>query len=327
MSTQISEIGKNAAIEKLFEGSGFENKEPISISEKGECCHVGKLMLEGVDFDLTYTPIKHLGYKSVLNVIGEIYAEFHLPVSLIVTLGISNRFSFEDVSEFWQGVLAAVKDHSIKHISLDMNPSSSGLCISLSACGVQRKGTLEKRPASKAFDLICLSGNVGAAYMGMHVLEREKVAFNSDSKQPDLSKYKYLLESYLSPYIDPDILKRFSDADIFPVRGYFITKGLAEGVKRLAKETGMGTKIYMEKIPIASQTFAMAEEINMDPITAGLNGGDDYKFIFTVSIEKHETFKREFQDYDVIGHLAKPEVGSVLVTPEGAELELKALGS
>lgn len=327
MRTELSSIGKENAINKLFEGSGYTREKIITLSEKGECCSAHKILLEGVDFDLMYTPLKHLGYKSALCAIGELYAKFHHPVSLSVVLGLSSRFCFEDIEEFWKGILAAASEHSIKHLALELNPSVNGLCISIAASGVQKRSILEKIPASKNMDLICLTDNVGAAYMGLHVLEREKVAFNKNGKQqPDLSKYKYILESYLSPQIHANILDRFVEADIYPSKGYFVTRGLGEAIIRLTQDTGQGAKVYIEKVPISSQTFAMAEELDMDAITAAMNGGDDYKFIFTIPIEKHETLRHDFQDYDVIGHLAKPEVGPALVTPEGVEIEIKAQG-
>lgn len=325
MRTELSSIGKANAIDKLFEGSDYQNATVIKLSEKGECCTTQKILLEGCDFDLVYNPLKHLGYKAALCAIGEIYAVFYTPVALSVNLGISGRFCYEDIEELWKGILAAAKEHSIKQLSLDLNPSVNGLCISISACGVQKKSILAKLPESKNMDIICLSDNVGAAYMGLHVLEREKAAFNKYSdKQPDLTKYKYILESYLSPSIDPEIIKRFIDADIYPSKGYFLTKGLASAIIKLTRDTKKGAKIYIEKVPISSQTFAMSDEINIDAITAAMNGGDDYKFIFTLPIEKHETFRKEFQDYDVIGHLAKSDVGAVMVTPDGAEIELKS---
>ena len=327
MRTELQSLGKTNAITKLFDGSDYKNEYTTTLTEKGECCMAHKILLEGVDFDLTYTPLRHLGYKVVLCVIGELYAKFYNPTSLSVNMGISSKFCYENIEEIWQGVLSAAKEHSIKHLSLDLNPSVNGLCLSLAACGVQKRGVLEMLPASKNMDLICLTDNVGAAYMGFHVLEREKVSFNKDSsKQPDLSKYKYILASYLSPEIHSDILNRFTDAEIYPSKGYFITKGLATSVIQLTRDTQMGAKIYIEKITLSSHTFEMAEEINMDAITAALNGGDDYRFIFTVPIEKHDAFRKEFHDYDIIGHLAKPEVGHVLITPEGAEIEIKAQG-
>ena len=324
--TEIAEIGKQAVLERLFDKSGYTNEQPILLRQKGECCNAQKLMLEGCDFDLVYTPLKHLGYKAVLNVLGELYASLRQPVSLSVVLGLSKRFCYEDVAQLWEGMLAACREHGVSQLSLELNPSVNGLAIGLTACGVQKKGIIEKVPASKNMDLICLSGHVGAAYMGLHVLEREKVSFTGTGEQPDLSKYKAVLASYLSPEIKPGIVKRFIEADTLPSRGYFLTRGLGEAIIRLTHDTGLGAKIYLDKIPISSQTFAMAEEIDMDVVTAAMNGGDDYKFLFTVPIEKHDVIRKDFQDFEVIGHTARPDVGPVLVTPEGAELPIHAQG-
>lgn len=326
MRTEISSLGKQAAIAKLFDGSGFKNENPIRITEKGECSCSHKIMLEGVDFDLVYTPLKHLGYKALLYVIGDLYASFRSPVAVSVNLGLSKRFCFEDVQELWNGMVTAATEHSVKHLSLDLGPSVNGLCISMSATGIQKKSVVESIPDAKNMDLICLSGHLGAAFMGLHVLEREKIAFTSSDKQPDLEKYKPILASYLNPEIKPNTVSRFIDSGVIPSHGYFLTKGLGAAILQLSKDTGFGAKVYIEKIPISSQTFAMADEINMDAVTAAMNGGDDYKFIFTVPIEKHDIIRKDFQDYDIIGHLARPEVGSVLVTPEGAELSIKAQG-
>ena len=324
--TEISSVGKQAVLQQLFAESGYTNEQPILLKEKGECATIQKLMLEGCDFDLVYMPLKHLGYKAVLNVLGELYATLRQPVSLSVVLGLSKRFCVEDVRNLWEGIVAACREHGVVQLSLDLNPSVNGLAIGLSACGVQKKSVVAKVPAAKNMDLICLSGHVGAAYMGLHVLEREKVAFTSSGEQPDLSKYKAVLGSYLSPEIKPGIVERFIEADALPSRGYFLTRGLGEALLRLTRDTGLGVKVYLEKIPISSQTFAMAEEIDMDAVTAAMNGGDDYKFIFTVPIEKHDVIRKDFQDFEVIGHTARPDVGAVLVTPEGAELPIHAQG-
>ena len=238
--TEIAEIGKQAVLEKLFEKSGYTNEQPILLRQKGECCNAQKLMLEGCDFDLVYTPLKHLGYKAVLNVLGELYASLRQPVSLSVVLGLSKRFCYEDVAQLWEGMLAACREHGVSQLSLELNPSVNGLAISLTACGVQKKGIIEKVPASKNMDLICLSGHVGAAYMGLHVLEREKVSFTGTGEQPDLSKYKAVLASYLSPEIKPGIVKRFIEADTLPSRGYFLTRGLGEAIIRLTHDSGLG---------------------------------------------------------------------------------------
>lgn len=326
MRTEISAIGKQAVLERLFEGSGYTNEHPLRLSERGEVCTTHKILLEGCDFDLVYTPLKHLGYKAVLRVMGELYATLRQPLALSVELGLSQRFCYEDAAALWEGMLAACREHGVRHLSLELSPSVNGLAVSLAACGLQKRTLLEKVPASKNMDLICLSGHVGAAYMGLHVLQREKVSFTGTGQQPDLSQYKAVLASYLSPEIKPGIVTRFIETGVLPSRGYFLTRGLGEAIIRLTRDTGLGAKVYLEKIPISSQTFAMAEEIGMDVVTAAMNGGDDYKFLFTVPIEKHDVIRKDFQDYEVIGHTARPETGPVLVTPEGAELPIHAQG-
>ncbi|MBO5804664.1 MAG: hypothetical protein J6R25_06320 [Bacteroidales bacterium] len=329
MRTELSSIGKVNAINKLFEGTKYTNEPSVAFTKRASKCHAHSVLLEGVDYDLVYTPLKHLGYKAVLSVIGEIYAKLHSPYSLSVKLGLSSRFCFEDIQELWKGILAASEEHGVEHLALDLIPSVNGLCISLSAVGVQKEKIIASLPQSKNMDLICLTGDVGAAYMGLHVLEREKAAFiKSKEKEmkPQMGKYKYILESYLSPQIKPEILERFFEDKIYPAKGYFVTKGLGSAILQLTQDTGFGAKVYLERLPISSRTFAMAEEINMDAITAAMNGGDDYKFIFTIPIEKHEEMLRDFQDYDIIGHLAQPEVGAALVTPEGAEIPIHAQG-
>jgi len=324
--TELSAVGKQKALTSLFEGCGYKNERTLNLSEKGECVISHKMLLEGVDFDLTYTPLKHLGYKCALSVLGEVYVSFRRPVSLQVVIALSNRFSYEDVKDLWEGVIAAAKEHSIRQVGLDLVPSAAGLVISLAASGVQKKGYLEKVQPSKNMDLIAISGNLGAAYMGLHVLEREKVAFTGTSRQPDLTKYKYVVGQYLSPEIKPGLIERFIEADIYPNKGYFVTDGLAASVKRLVADSGFGAKVYIGKLPISSKTFEMAEELGIDAVTAVMNGGDDYRMLFTIPMSCAETFRREFQDFDIIGHLARPEVGASLVTPDGAELEIKAQG-
>lgn len=332
MATQFSEIGKNAALERLFKNCGYVNENEITIeNDNNNIIPVHRLFLENVDFDLTYHPMRHLGYKLALCAIGELYARMSTPFSVQAVIGISNRFSFEDIQSVWEGVTAVSKEHSVKHLSLDLVPSAAGLVFGISALGIRNKEVDIKRKKVSSGDLILLSGNVGAAYMGLHVLEREKAAFNKNAPgikapQPDLAKYKYILEQYLSPSLNPGILARFAEAGVYPSNGYFVTRGLGDAVKQLASETGLGAKIYINKIPISSKTFEMAEELNIDPITSAINGGDDYRLMYAVPLASHDLFRKDFQDYDIIGHLARPEAGCVLVTPEGAEIDIKAQG-
>ena len=324
--TEFSQIGHRAAVARLFEGSGYTNSPEIKIAD-GIARH--KLMAQGVDFDLVYNPLKHLGYKAVLNVLGEIYAAFHRPRALSLAVGVSSHFAFEDIAELWGGVLAAAKEHGIKELHLDLFPSINGLQISLMATGAQSRTVAGKIPAASSKDLICLSGNVGAAYMGQHVLEREKGAFlaagEENAKQPDLSKYKYLLSQYLCPELPANVIDRFTKGGFYPTAGVFDCRGLAEAVNSLCEKTGFGAKLYLDRLPIATETFSMAAEVNIDAVTAAINGGDDYRLIYTIPLSRYEEFKREIQTFDVIGHLAHSDVGSVLVTPDGAELPLKEI--
>ena len=324
--TEFSQIGHRAAVARLFEGSGYTNSPEIKIAD-GIASH--KLMAQGVDFDLVYNPLKHLGYKAVLNVLGEIYAAFHRPRALSLAVGVSSHFAFEDIAELWGGVLAAAKEHGIKELHLDLFPSINGLQISLMATGAQSRTVAGKIPAASSKDLLCLSGNVGAAYMGQHVLEREKGAFlaagEENAKQPDLSKYKYLLSQYLCPEIPANVIDRFTKGGFYPTAGVFDCRGLAEAVNFLCEKTGFGAKLYLDRLPIASETFEMAAEVNIDAVTAAINGGDDYRLIYTIPLSRYEEFKREIQTFDVIGHLAHSDVGGVLVTPDGAELPLREI--
>ncbi len=331
--TQISEIGKYELLRRLFEGTGYENSELRKISSPGTAVMTNsQLMLEGVDFDLVYTPLKHLGYKSALLAMGPLYANCCNPHTLSYIIGLSARFAAEDIVEFWTGVVAAAKEHGIKNLSLQLKASMTGLSVAISAQGVQKNKILDSVPKPDKNALLCITGNIGAAYMGLHVLEREKIMFNRLTKeeaskyvQPDLSKYKYILSQYLSPEINPKTTAQFVEAKMLPAAGYFITNGLASTVKQLCSELDCGAKIYLEKIPIASQTMDMAKEINMDAVTAALNGGDDYKFLFVIPMAEFEKFHKEFPNVDIIGHLCAKEAGAALVTPEGGMIEIKAL--
>lgn len=331
--TQIKSIGRSELLRRLFEGTGYENGELQIFDDKERIFSLASsMMLEGIDFDLVYTPLKHLGYKAVLSVLGQLYAREYSPVGLSCNIGISSRFAAEDVVLLWSGMVAAAREHSVKSLSLDLNSSMTGLAISVSAQGALERETAKKLPEPEPNSLLCITGNVGAAYMGLHVLEREKVMFNKLSEeeakkyvQPDLSRYKYILSQYLSPEINPKMLDQFAQAGLFPSAGVFINRGLARAVMQMCGKCGLGARIFLEKIPIASQTMEMAKEINMDAVTAALNGGDDYKFLFAIPISEHEKFHREFPNMDVIGHLTNKQADATLITPQGEEIEIKAL--
>jgi len=328
---KFAALGKVEAIRKLYEGTPFTAFGSAYFETSGRAFSTTKsaVLFEGVDFDLVYFPLKHLGYKSVIAVTGELYAEFSHPRTLTVNLGISSKLDYEQVKEIWEGIVTAAKEHGYAAVDLDLNPSVNGLYIAISASGETSALMAKRRPAAKSMDLICISGNLGAAYMGQQVLLREKLNFDKtkdDSAQPKLDDYKQQIGAYLKPQLEPKVLAQMEDAEIVPSFGYFVKQGLADAVKRLSRDSGLGAKVYIDKLPFAGNSFELGKKLGIDAVTAAMNGGDDYRLLFTVPIGMHDKFRHEFQTYDVIGHLAKPEVGSVVVTPDGVEFPLKAQG-
>lgn len=329
--TNFSDIGRVEAIKALFEGTPYKAFSDcvFEAPSREYITTFSKVLLEGIDFDLVYFPLKHLGYKSVLSVTGELYAQMSRPNTLSVTLGISAKLDFSQIRELWSGMASAAKEHGYKTVSLDLVPSRNGLCISVSATGETTLITGKRRPAAKSKDLICVSGALGAAYFGMQVLEKERARFDEgehSDREKRLAQYKMLVGAYLKPEIPAGLVQQLETSEITPSQGYFITRGLADAVKRLAADTGLGAKIYADKIPFEGNTFQLGRELDIDPMSAAMNGGDDYKILFTVPILQLEKFRRDFQTFDIIGHLAQPEAGAVLVTPDGAELPLHAQG-
>jgi thiamine-monophosphate kinase len=324
----FSDIGKVAAIDRLFEHSGYSPAASPSFEpENGSAARLAsRLLQEGLDFDLTYFPLKHLGYKTVVAVTGELFAALAHPRALSVRIGISAKFNFPSVQELWEGMVAAAKEYAYTEIDLDLLPCANGLSVSISAVGEELLLTRKRLPKPKSMDLLCVSGSLGAAFLGMQVLEREKKKFVLEGFQPDLEKYKMLVGSYLKPELPAGILNHLEDSEIYPSFGVLVTHGLSDAVKRLTSASGLGAKVYADKIPFEGNTFALGKELNIDPISAAMNGGDDFRLLFAVPILHAEKFRRDFQTFDVIGHLAQPAVGSVLVTPDGAELPLRAQG-
>mgnify|MGYP003304760615 FL=1 len=328
---RFSDLGRVEAIARLYEGTPYKPFKTGYFETSGKCfiSSQSRTFIEGIDFDLTYFPLKHLGYKCVTAVTGELYAEFSFPRTMDVRLGISAKLDFQHIQEIWQGIVTTAKEHGYKDVTLDLVPSPNGLTVSVSVIGETSQLTAKRRPAPKSMDLICVSDNLGAAYLGFQILEREKRRFeeSGDAKaQPDLDAYKNLVGAYLKPQINPQTVKLMEDAEILPSFGYLVTRGLADSVKRLVRDSGLGAKIYVDKLPFAGRTFDLGKELNIDPISAALNGGEDYRLLFTIPIGKHDKFRHDFQTFDIIGHLAKPEVGAVIVTPDGVELPMKAQG-
>ena len=327
----FNEYGKEEAIALLFEGSGFEHLADQSfVPEAGSLVKTSsRVFLEGMDFDLTYFPLKHLGYKCVAAQTAALYASMSHPRLLSVRLGLSSKLDFQHVRDLWSGVVTAAREHGYKAIDLDLVPSPNGLTISVSTAGEEYKLTAGRTVKARSMDLICVSGSLGAAYIGQQILEREKRNFektSDDSTQPDLEKYKMMIGSYLKPEVPATVVSRLEEAGIYPSNGYAVSHGLSDTLKRLVRDTGLGAKVYADKIPFEGNSFAFGKELDIDPVSAAMNGGDDFRLLFTIPILNAEKFRREFQTFDIIGHLAQSDVGAVLVAPSGAELPVKAQG-
>ena len=327
----FADLGRVEAISRLYEGTPYKPFQSAWFETSGKAYVTthARTYIEGIDFDLTYFPLKHLGYKCVVGTTGELYAEFSHPQTMEIRLGISSKLDFKHIKEVWEGIVAAAQEHGYKQVGLDLTPSPNGLFVSVSVTGETSLLMGKRRPAAKSMDLICVSDNLGAAFMGFQVLEREKREFekSGDAKaQPKLDDYKNLVGVYLKPQINPQTIKLMEDAEIVPSHGYLVTRGLADAVKRLVRDSGLGAKIYVDKLPFAGKTFELGKELNIDPMSAALNGGEDYRLLFTIPIGKHDKFRHDFQTFDIIGHLARPEVGAALVTPDGVELPMKAQG-
>ena len=324
----FSDIGRVGAIARLYELSPFKPfaDAGFETSGKGVIRSRSRIFLEGIDFNLVYFPLKHLGYKVVTAVSGELYADLSRPRTLTLRFGVSAKLEFAQIKELWLGAVSAAKEHGYKTVDLDLVPSVNGLAISVSATGETSSTTEKRRPGPRSKDLLCVSGNVGGAFFGMRILEREMRHFDENGTPPALEKYKMMIASYLKPEITPGLPALLEDADLLPSCGCLVTGGLAEAVKRIARMTGLGAKVYADKIPFEGNSFELGKEMNIDPISAAMNGGEDYRLLFAVPILKMEKFRRDFQTFDIIGHLAQPEAGTVLVTPDGVEFPLKSQG-
>ena len=333
--TPIAKIGKFGLIERISaklsfkddstlqgvgaDGAALLYREPVTVSAQA-------LFLEGVHFDFTYTPLQHLGYKAVVRALGQVMAMNASPRHLLISAGFSKRFFVEDVDLLFQGVEAACTAYQIEVAGLDFESSYTGLTLSVTAIGEVESAALVTRRGGKPTDLICVTGNLGAAYMGLQLLEREKALFSSAQKaQPQLEGKEYILQRYLKPSLHTALFTIMQREGIIPNSLCFVTNGLAHGLQALANASGCGAKIYVNKIPIASQTFEMAEELHFDALLCALNGGDDYEFLFTVPLSLHETVARELP-VDIIGHLCDASQGTLLVTPEGNTIPLTSPG-
>lgn len=336
MRTEIATLGEFGLIKHLTEGIKLENESSkygvgddaavLSYPSGKQVLITTDLLMEGVHFDLTYVPLKHLGYKSAVVNFSDIYAMNGTPRQITVSLALSKRFSVEDMDEFYAGLRLACQQYHVDIIGGDTTSSLTGFAISITCIGEADKDKVVYRNGAKETDLICVSGDLGAAYMGLQLLEREKTVFKDEQNaQPDFSGKEYLLERQLKPEARKDIIEKLAAANIIPTSMMDISDGLSSELLHICSQSNTGCRVYEEHVPIDYQTAVMAEEFNMNLTTCAMNGGEDYELLFTVPIADHEKIA-EMEGIRLIGHITKPELGTALITRDGQEFELKAQG-
>ena len=346
---EIAAIGEFGLIDRLT--NGFSPKNPSTKYGVGDDCAVlsypdrevlitTDLLMEGVHFDLTYTDLKHLGYKAVMVNLSDVFAMNGTPRQITVSLAISKRFSVEDIEQLYDGIRIAAEKWGLDIVGGDTTASYTGLAISITCIGEASKDDIVYRNGARDTDLICVSGDLGAAYMGLQLLEREKAVYYQmldeqkaspkqerleGSFQPDFSGKEYLLQRQLQAEARGDIIERLREAGIRPTAMMDVSDGLSSELRHICKQSGVGCRIFEKNLPIDYQTAVMAEELNMNVTTCALNGGEDYELVFTVPIGDREKVEA-IDDVKLIGYITDQKYGHILVSRDGQEFELKAQG-
>lgn len=332
--TEISTLGEFGLIKHLTNQIEITNSETIYgigddaavINNQAQTLVTTDMLMEGVHFDLVYTPLKHLGYKSAIVNFSDIYAMNGTPKQITVSLAVSKRFCIEDLEQFYEGLKLACQLHHVDIIGGDTTSSVTGLAISITCIGTASKEQIVYRNGAKETDLICVSGDLGAAYMGLQLLEREKAVFQGQKEvNPDFTGKEYLLERQLKPEARKDIIEKLQQEGIKPTSMIDISDGLSSELMHICTQSNTGCRIYEDRLPIDYQTAVMAEELNMNVSTCALNGGEDYELLFTVPLTEHDKVST-IQGIKVIGYITKPELGCGLITRDNQEFELKAQG-
>lgn len=334
--TEISTLGEFGLIDRLTHDFPLVNESSkkgvgddaavLSFGDK-ETLVTTDLLLEGIHFDLRYVPLKHLGYKAAVVNFSDIYAMNGVPKQITVSLGVSSRFTVEHLEELYAGIRLACEVYGVDIVGGDTSASVTGLVISITCIGVAAKDDIVYRNGAKPTDIVCVSGDLGAAYMGLQLLEREnRVAADADPGfQPDFSGKEYILERQLKPEARKDIVLMLAEHGIKPTSMMDVSDGLSSELLHICKCSGVGCRIYEDRIPIDYQTAVMAEELNMNLVTAAMNGGEDYELLFTVNLTDNERVK-ELKGVSVIGYITKPELGAAMVTRDGGEIQIRAQG-
>ncbi|MDE6755416.1 MAG: thiamine-phosphate kinase [Muribaculaceae bacterium] len=333
--TEINELGEFGLIDKLTKDFPLKNPETkkgvgddaaiLSFGDK-DVLVTTDLLLEGVHFDVRYVPLKHLGYKAAIVNFSDIYAMNGTPKQITVSIGVSSRFTVEHLEAIYSGIKLACELYGVDMVGGDTSASVTGLVISITCIGVADPKDVVTRDGAKPTDIICVSGDLGAAYMGLQLLEREnRVGQGQKDFQPDFAGKEYILERQLKPEARKDIIEELRRQGIKPTAMMDVSDGLSSELLHICKASDTGCRVYEDKIPIDYQTALMAEEFNMNLVTAAMNGGEDYELLFTVPLTDHEKIEK-MKGVRMIGYVTKPELGCAMVTRDGAEIPLKAQG-
>ena len=336
--TEISTLGEFGLIEHLTRPFPVRNESTrrgvgddcavINYGNDRETLVTTDLLLEGIHFDLTYVPLMHLGYKAIVVNLSDVYAMNGTPRQVTVSLGISKRFTLEHIEQLYEGMRIACEHYGVDLVGGDTSASVTGLIISVTCLGEAARDDIVYRTGARDTDLICVSGNLGAAYMGLQLLERERqVSAQMKDKdfEPDFSGKEYIIERQLKPEARRDVTDELRELGIRPTAMMDVSDGLSSELLHICKDSGVGCRVYEDRIPIDYETALMAEELNMNLVTAAMNGGEDYELLFTVPLADHDKVAR-MKTARLIGRITKPELGACLVTRDDQELEIRAQG-
>lgn len=332
--TEISSLGEFGLIDHLVQNNEIRNASTIlSVGDDAAVIdHFGRqtvittdLLLEGIHFDLAYTPLKHLGYKSVVVNLSDIYAMNATPTQIVIGLGISNKFSVEALDEFYEGIYAACEKYGVDLIGGDTTSSQRGFVISVTAIGEVAPDSYVKRNGAKVNDLVCVSGDLGAAFLGLTILEREKKIFEETGAQPDLENQAYIVGRLLKPEARKDVIEYFAAQDIVPTSMMDISDGLSSELLHICKQSNVGCVLYEDKLPLNEEAKNFAYKLELDPTACALSGGEDYELLFTIAQSDYEKIN-ENNGLSIIGYITEPGEGKHIITRGGNKHELVAQG-
>ena len=333
--TKLSEIGEFELISKLTKNVKLYNNSTVfGIGDDSAILHFGKrnvlvssdMLVEGVHFDLSYMPLKHLGYKAIISNLSDIYSMNSQCSQVLVNLGVSNRFNLEAIEEVYFGINSACKNYGVDLVGGDTTSSNKGLIISVTAIGSKDSKSIVKRNGAKVNDLLVVSGDLGGAFLGLKILEREKEVFKvNPNNQPDLTNYKYVIQRQLRPEARKDVIDFLSSSKIIPTSMIDISDGLSSEILHISKTSNVGINLYENKIPMSDEMKLVCDEFNLNPTTIALSGGEDYELLFTIDQSSYDKIKNN-PDLTIIGHVTEKKAGTNLINSMDQKIEIKSQG-